>query len=212
MKLIHLNKIIILLIVFYLSSCCKNEINGTFLVQEIDKKYFPDTTITSFNMIDDNGITDKFHIRNLGNNHRLLSRHSEPNRCGDGYVVEYYNVQYFSEINNFNLGIEIKNDFDGRFLTFEWNFLFYLVYNFDTKIAKLNYPYTTEGETDTTTYYPNIVFLDSLNVFDVVYKDVIEIDLQEIVADNKVPKKVYLASDTGLVQFVLKNGITYKRQ
>lgn len=195
--------ILVLIIATFISSCCNNEVHGTFYISEQARKYMPDTTIQSFEMIDQNGITEGFYIndRHWYSTHLYMSQWGEPNRCGDGFATEDFGIAYSSTMNDYFLMITLRSDTDGTELELEWNQIDRVTYNIDKNEI-------------TSDQKPSIEFISSIVIDDFKYDDVILFDFQEITNEINIntPQKIYIAANYGLIKYELQNGIISERK
>lgn len=191
MKHIHLITKYLLLL-FLIGSCTPDEPIGVFNLSQKAQKYKIDSTITSFQMIDYNGITEQFYRNNY------ISYYHEP---WEGGFFEIYSVEYKSVLNNYNFGIDLRADDISNSLHINWNYNNYLDYNFET--AEIF------GEPTK----PSITFYNSTQVQNVTYYDIIEIDytnnINEI--DDKTPVKTYISGTKGLIKLIRKDGNILER-
>ncbi|WP_456376488.1 hypothetical protein [Lutibacter sp.] len=191
MKRIHL--IIKFLFIYSLVvSCTPDEPEGIFSLSQEAQKYKIDTTITSFQMIDNNGITEQFYLRNY------LSYYHEPWENG---FFEIYSIEYSSVLNNYNFNIELRADDISSTLQINWNYNDYLYYDFKT----------TEIYGETT--IPILKFYDSIQIQNIIYYDIIEIDYTNKVnkINSKTPIKTYISGEKGLIKLVRKDGNILER-
>ncbi|MCL7755147.1 hypothetical protein [Polaribacter sp. Z022] len=181
-----------LFLLFLIASCTPDEPKGSFSLSEEAQKYKIDSTITSFKMIDNNGITEQFYLNNY------YSYYHEPWKNG---FFEIYNVEYSSVLNNYNLGIHLSSGDISNNLTINWNYQDYLYYYFET----------TETNGDPTT--PDIKFYDSTQIQNVTYFDIIEIDYTNSInkVNDKTPIKTYISGKKGLIKIVRKDGNILER-
>ena len=155
MKHIHLIfKYLFLLILVV--SCIPEEPEGTFNLSEEAQKYKIDSTITSFQMIDNNGITEQFYLSNF------YSYYHEPWENG---FFENYNVEYRSIINDYTLRIHLGADDISDDLNINWNGNYYVYYYFDS------------GETYGDPLTPDIKLHNSIVVQNVTYFNIIELNI-----------------------------------
>lgn len=206
MKPIQLNKILFLsflvLAGFAISSCCKNRVHGTYLIPNEAKKYLPDTNITSFEMIDNNGITDAFLLNDaiFYQPFMLYSKWGDEDKCGDAFITESFRAEYNSTINQYYFKISIRAGIDHTTIETDWGpndrFEFY----FETKefISELK---------------PSILLIDSMTVNQKTYSNIILFDNSSILSqiDIRTPVKFYIAGDYGLIKFETRQGIIYER-
>jgi len=176
---------------------CGGDIKGTFYISEEALKYQFDTTIASFQMQDNHGITDEFFKNgNFYNTHRYFS---EWGTKGEAYG-ETYGVAYNSVVNNFYFSFVLRADVDYTTVDVEWNFTDMLSFKFETKEVT----YGTK---------PAIHFYDSILVKNKTYYNILEIDYTDKLdkIDDYTPVKTYIAGNVGLVKFILKQDIVFER-
>ncbi len=188
------NALFLLTIVFF--SSCGEKIEGTFYLTDEAKKYQIDTTITSFNMVDNYGITEEFYVdKNI-----WYTTHHYFSNYGNGVTDEIFGIAYYSSLNDYSFMFVLRPDLEGTDLEVEWNQRDLLEYNFGTKKVESG----TVAE---------VSFYDTLTVRGVKYNNIIEIDYSntknEIDADT--PVKTYISGDMGLIKFIRKDNITMER-
>jgi hypothetical protein len=191
MKHIHLIfKYLFLLILVV--SCIPEEPEGTFNLSEEAQKYKIDSTITSFQMIDNNGITEQFYLSNF------YSYYHEPWENG---FFENYNVEYRSIINDYTLRIHLGADDISDDLNINWNGNYYVYYYFDS------------GETYGDPLTPDIKLHNSIVVQNVTYFNIIELDYTNNITkiDDKTPVKTYISGTKGLIKLIRKDGNILER-
>ncbi len=189
----HIHSIIKGLFVFSLIiGCTKDEPKGVFDLSKAAQKYKIDTTITSFKMVDNNGITEQFYL--YGHN----SYYQEP---WDNGFFEFYGVNYNSTLNNYYLDIDLRADDISSTLYVSWNYNDYLYYDF-------RYKETSGGSTA-----PVLKFYDSIQVRDIEYFDIIEVDYTDKIdkIDESTPVKTYISGKKGLIKLVRKDGNVLER-
>lgn len=189
----HIHSIIkLLFICTLLLSCTKDEPEGTFSLSPEAQKYKIDTTITSFQMIDNNGITEEFYINNIN------AYYHEPWTNG---LFEIYNIDFSSAINNYNFIIELRADDISSTLKINWNYNDYLYYDFKT--------FEIYGEPTIAT----LKFYDSIQIKNTTYYDIIEIDYSNKInkIDSKTPIKTYISGKKGLIKLIRKDGNILER-
>jgi len=189
----HILLIIKLLFIYSLiTSCTTDTPEGTFSLSEVAQKYKIDPTITSFQMIDNNGITEQFYLNNY------LSYYNEPWKNG---LFEIYSIEYSSVLNNYNFNIELSADDISSILHISWNYNDYLYYDFKT----------TEIDGEAT--IPILKFYDSIQIHNTTYYDIIEIDYTNKInkIDNKTPIKTYISGKKGLIKLIRKDGNILER-
>lgn len=191
MKLIQY--LIKLFITFFLICCVPDEPQGTFELSKEANKFKIDTTVTSFKMIDNNGITEEFYITNT------YTYFHEPWENG---LFEHYEVEYSSVIYDLDLGIRLIADEIESSLVINWNYKDYVTFYFKTK--------EVYGDPIT----PNIKFYDSLTINNKTYFDILEINYVNRIGklDSKTPKKTIFSGAFGLIKAELRNGSILERK
>lgn len=177
---------------FFIVSCTPDEPEGIFNLSEEAQKYKIDTTITSFQMVDNNGITEQFYL----NNHN--SYYHEPWENG---FLEIYSIEYSSVLNNYNFDVNLRADDISSTLTITWNYFDYFGYDFkDTAIY---------GEPT----LPIVKFYESIQIQNTTYFDIIEIDYANKInkIGDKTPVKTYISGTKGLIKIIRKDGIILER-
>lgn len=173
-------------------SCTEHTPVGTFNLSEEAQKYKIDSTITSFQMIDKNNITEGFYLDDV------LSYYHEPWEDG---LFEIYRVNYFSVINNYSFDVNLRADDISSTLNFNWNYKTNFYYDFKT----------TEIYGDPRA--PSLKFSDSIKIRNTVYYDIIEIDYTNSV--NKIKDesilKACVSGKKGLIKLVRKDGNILER-
>jgi hypothetical protein len=177
---------------------CGETIEGTFYLSEKAVKYQIDTTITSFTMIDDRGITENFYMDNrnwYATHHYFMEWGVDGNAFGEVFGVAYHSV-----VNNYFFSFALRADTDHTDMEIEWNQADLLTFDVNNEML---------------TYGPpaHIEFLDSLVIADTVYRDIIKIDFTGATGeiDQKTPLVTYLSGHTGLIKFERADGIVSKR-
>ncbi len=208
MKRILLNKLIALSFFAFVagsifSSCCSNQIHGTFYIADEVRKYMPDTNILSFNMIDQNGITDGFYINEGAwySTHLYMSEWGEANRCGDASFSESFGVAYSSSINSNFLIISMRAYPEGTELEMEWNQMDRAVYNFQTKEV------TSEQK-------PKIKFIESMEINGKTYTNIVLFDYRNILTKISygTPSQIFIAEKYGLIKYNSQMGSNFERE
>jgi hypothetical protein len=191
-------KRILIPVVFIFVISCGNKIEGTFYISEEAQKYMIDTSINSFRMLDNNGVTEEFYL----DKYSWYATHHYFSEWGtDGEAFgEAYGVAYHSVLNDFFFMFSLRADVEYTQLEIEWNQKDRFVYAFETG------KFSSEVN-------PLLLFYDSLTVNGVVYKDIIEVDyskkMNEI--DFNTPVKTYISGKQGLVKFQRKDSIIFER-
>lgn len=182
----------IFFIPFFIVSCIHDEPQGVFDLSEDAQKYKVDSTITSFQMIDNNGIKEEFYVNDF------YSYYHEPWENG---FFEIYNIEYTSTLNNYSLRINLNADDISSSLTINWNHNNYSYYYFDT------------NEIFGDPVNPIIKFHNSIQVQNATYFNIIEIDYTNNIKkiDNKTPVKTYISGNKGLIKFIRKDGVFLER-
>jgi len=170
---------------------------GLFYISDEARKYQADTTVISFKMADNFGITEEFYM----DNYWYTPHHyfTEWGNGGDAYG-ETYGIAYRSVLNDYFFMLVLRAGVGYTDLEVEWNQNAQMVYNFST------------GKV-TTGLIPEILFYDSLVVMDVVYNNIIEIDYTGKIndIDENTPVKTYISGDKGLIKFIRKDGVITER-
>ncbi len=187
-----MSRILLIISLLFVLSCAKDTPTGVFDLSEEANKYKISNDITSFKMIDNNGITDLFRLRNF------YTHHNEPWENG---FFEVYNIEYQSIINNYYFNFKLDADDYSSMLTLNWNNNDYVYYYFKTE------------EIETDKIKPNIKFYDSIMVRGKRYYDIIEIDYSKNTSSlsNKTPVKTFISGKEGLIKIVRKDGIFLER-
>lgn len=177
---------------------CGDKLEGTFYITDAARSYQIDTTIYSFKMVDNHGITDEFCMdtRVWYTTHHYFSEWGV-----DGTTFgETFGVAYRSVLNNFFFMYVLRADVENTDLEIEWNQKDRLVYNLGTKKV-------------TTGVVPVVSFYDSLVVRSVTYRRIIDIDYTAKIdkIDVDTPVKTYISGDKGLVKFIRKDNIVFER-
>lgn len=185
------------------TSCCSNEIHGTFYIDDEARKYMPDTTIRHFKMLDQNGITDGFYIDETTwyKTHIYMSEWGSANRCGDASFSETFGVAYSSTMNGVFMMIVLRANPEGTELELEWNQTDRVNYNFLTKEI------SSEKK-------PSIQFIDNMEIKGKTYTKVILFDFRNILQQISygTPKQIYIAEKYGLIKYVSQMGSTFERE
>lgn len=191
MKHIRLTiKVLFIAVIIY--SCTPDEPEGIFNLSEAAQKYKIDTTITSFQMIDNNGLTEGFYLNNYN---------SYFHRPWANGLFEIYNLDYKSVLNNYNFTINLRADDISSTLSLNWNYNNYVYYDFKTT--------EVYGEKAT----PILKFYNSITIQNTIYYDIIEIDFSEKThkIDDKTPVKTYISGEKGLIKLIRKDGVVLER-
>ncbi len=176
---------------------CGDKLEGTFYLSPEAKKYMIDTTVTSFKMVDNNGITEEFFV----DGSVWYTTHHYFDEWGvDGKASgETYAIAYNSSLNNFFFTFVLRAGIDYSELEMEWNRKDMVLYNFKTK--------TVVQEPK-----PKIGFFDTLTVKGIEYKNIIELDYSNVNGtDDNTPLKTFISGEKGLIKIELKNNITLER-
>lgn len=199
MKRIQLTiKLLVLLLHLITLHGCGEKIEGTFYISEEAQRYQIDTTIYSFKMVDNYGITEEFYM----DKHIWYTTHHYFSEWGvDGTAFgETFGVAYFSVLNDFFFMYVLRADVESTDLEIEWNQRDRFVYNFGTK--KVTYGVA-----------PLISFYDSLVIRNIIYRRIIEVDYTSKLSkiDYNTPVKTYISGDKGLVKFIRKDNVVFER-
>jgi hypothetical protein len=197
MKHIVFNKLaLILLGLFILGSCCKDVITGTYLIHDDYRKYIVSDSFATFNMVENNGISEGFFSKPYISVHQW----SADSKCGEGYSTEYFQMTFQSTINRFIFDYKISGDWDGTSLQLEWNQKDRVNYNFIDKTFQ-------------TEITPFVNIIDSVLVNNYYYSDVILVNYSSVLSQisSTTPLKIYLAPTIGLIKFETQQGIIFER-
>ncbi len=181
-----------------LALSCGDKIVGTFYLSEEALKYEIDTTITSFRMVDNHGITEEFYLHSdsWGTSYKYFH---EWGVDGNAFGETFY-VKYLSVLNDFCMTYVLRADVDYSELEVEWGYKDFIRYNFkDKKVV-----FGTKAK---------VKFYDSLWVKDHTYGRIIEIDytdVQDKISED-TPVKTFISGERGLIKFTLKSGVTFER-
>jgi hypothetical protein len=191
-------RIAVLVSPFLLLGCWGDKIEGTFYFSDEARLYQIDTTICSFKMIDNNGITEQFYMdRNIW----YTTHHYFMEWGVDGKAFgETFGVAYISVLNDFFFMYVLRADIKDTDLEIEWNQRDRFVYNFGTKKV-------TDG------IAPKIKFYDNLIVKGVSYNRIIEVDYtgKENLIDLHTPVKTFISGEVGLIKFIRKDNVVFER-
>lgn len=181
-----------------LALSCGDKIVGTFYLSEEALNYEIDTTITSFRMVDNYGITEEFYLHSdsWGTNYKYLHEWGvDGNAFGETFYVKYYSV-----LNDFSMTYVLMADVDHSELEVEWGYKDFVRYNFDKKKVV----HGTKAK---------VMFYDSLRVKDNTYGRIIEIDYTDVKdkISEDTPVRTFISGERGLIKFTLKSGITFER-
>jgi hypothetical protein len=217
MNHIRLNKqavgILILILVFLLGSCEEIEYidgNKYYIIDDV-RKYMVDTTQTSFDMTDNNQISETFYIEKSGFNyldrpyyHYLSSFQSIGYVQGRAYA-ENFNIAYKSRFSDYDLKFEITGWMDNvTILVVKWG-------EDKKEFGKREYDdnddwfvYDFYRKKITSKIKPKIIFHDSMTLKSKTYFDIIEIDFSKMSKTKRknAPMKIYFAGKIGLIKFV----------
>jgi hypothetical protein len=184
-----------------------DQLSGTFYISDNAVKYEADTTITSFKMIDNNGITEEFDLSmddmiisydSYGYHHFFssLNWYKKP-AYGEAFIINYKSV-----LNNYSFNYTIRATGVYTLMEIEWN-------NIDNNI----FSYYFDERKVTSTLKPTVTFLDTMEVRNVVYHNIIEIDYSKIdyLINNNTPVKTYIAGKDGLIKFERKDNVVFER-
>ncbi|MDA3865405.1 MAG: hypothetical protein PF489_01495 [Salinivirgaceae bacterium] len=190
--------IVAVLLLFVLLAGCGDKIKGTFYLSEKAKMYTIDTTITSFTMIDDVGITEDFVM----DRHTWYTQHHYFNNWGvDGDAKgEVFGIAFNSTINNYFFTYVLRADETFSTLEIEW-------------VQKDMFTLNLDSEKIISGKNAHISFLDSLQVNQKTYKNVIMVDYRHMSGEthNKTPVVSYFSAHYGLIKLIRKDGIVSTR-
>ena len=191
-------KLLFILIVFVLTNNCGGDIEGVYYISDEAREYQFDTTIYSFKMVDNHGITEEFYMdQNIwySTHHYFSEWGTDGKACGETFGVAYYSV-----LNDYSFMFVLRAQVEYTDMEIEWNQRDRLVYNFKTKKV-------------TTGIEPGILFYDSLSVRDITYGNIIEIDYSYKIRDIDIntPVKTYISGEKGLIKFIRRDNIIFER-
>lgn len=182
-------------VVFMLISSCGEELKGTFNICDEAKKYMVDTTITSFKMVDNYGITETFYMHNS----IWYAQHLYYYINGDAYF-QHFGVAYTSVLNDYFFMFTMRADDQDTFMEIEWN-------------QRERFGYYFKQKKIQATPKPTMQFIDSIEINGVDYTDVLIIDYSAVATlkDPKTPLTTYFAAGYGLVKVKINETITLER-
>lgn len=173
-------------------SSCNDE--GTWYLSNEAERYIIDTSIVSFRMEDNYGMSEEFQqCCNAMEQYRYFFTSGE---C----AWEMYGITYSSSINNLLFEYRLLSDLNGTELEIWWNYRNILDYNIDAKKI-------SEG------FKPRVSFYDTLTVRNIVYENIIEIDYRKIIDELEpgTPQKIYISGKKGLIKLEFNNDIALER-
>ncbi|MFA6403330.1 MAG: hypothetical protein WCX31_17160 [Salinivirgaceae bacterium] len=176
---------------------CIDEVEGTFYISDEALKYQIDTTITSFQMQDNFGITEGFYLdQNI-----WYATHHYFSQVGNGATyIETFGVNYYSVLGNYSFMFVLRAQVEYTQMEIEWNQTDRISYNFNSKKVESGLK-------------ANISFFDSLSVRNHTYYRIIEVDFSTIA--NQIgpdtPLKIFISGNDGLIKFIRKEGIVVER-
>ena len=176
-------------------SGCGEPLEGTFNICDDAKKFMVDTTITSFNFVDNYSITESFYLHNR----TWYEQHLYYYISGEAYF-QHFGAAYSSTLNDYFFMVTMRADEEDTYMEIEWNqrerFGYYFLQN---KIEA--------------TPKPSMEFLDSLVVQEFTYYDVIKIDYSPVASqkDPLTPMVTYFAAKYGLIRFDVNDSIWLER-
>ncbi|PCH73160.1 MAG: hypothetical protein COB98_10985 [Flavobacteriaceae bacterium] len=168
----------------------------TFYLSDEAVKYQIDTTITSFKMRDNHGMTEDFYL-NEGAWYKI---HHSVSGYGNGIYDESFGVAYSATLNNYFFMFVLRGNEEGSDLEVEWNQKDILRYNFGSKKNISGIP-------------AKVSFYDTLRVQGVLYHKIIEIDYSKHrdKIDYNTPVKTYISGEKGLIKFEKRNNVIVER-
>jgi len=181
-----------------LCSCGGDDLEGTYYLSDEAREYMIDTTVTSFRMVDNHGLTDEFYLDGYIW-YTLHHYFSEWGTEGDAFG-ETFGVAYMSSVNDYSFMFVLRANVGYTELDVEWNQRDRLTYNF--KSGKVTYGVV-----------PGIMFYDTMSVKGITYSNIIEIDYSGRVTeiDDNTPVKTYISGEKGLIKFIRKDNIVFER-
>ncbi len=185
------------LIVLFLNNCGE-DITGTYYISDEAKNYEIDTTITSINFTDNNGLSESFSL----DQDTWYTTHHYFTEWGTGGKAfgETYGLHYTSTVNRFFFMYVLRADVGYTKLEIEWNQTNRSTYNFSTKQVESG----IKGK---------VTFCDSLEVKGVIYRNIVEFDYADNsnAIDDDIPVKTVISGDKGLIKFSRKDGVIFER-
>jgi len=175
-----ISRVIFFFFLLVLFNSCGEDITGTFYFSDEARKYQIDTTITSFKMIDNHGITDEF-VMDKYNWYQTHHYFSQWGTHGDA-SGETYGIAYNSVLNSYMFMYVLRADVDYTSLEIEWNQKDHFVYDFSSRKV-------ISG------IVPLVSFYDSLLVRGVWFRNIIDIDYSGKVneIDKDTPVRTYIS-------------------
>lgn len=166
-----------------------------------------DTTMTSFQMRDNYGITDEF---TLDIYHYLNPWGTDGRASGEAFGVSYASV-----VNRFLLSFYLRAGIESSSLIIDWNNYDHFMYDFSTMEVYASETEISYGDSTVirSAVEPSVDFYNSLEVNGILYKNIIEINYsgEEDAIEDNTPVISYFSGGKGLVRFVLKNGVVFER-
>ncbi|MDR2009391.1 MAG: hypothetical protein LBQ22_02790 [Bacteroidales bacterium] len=192
----HIQSIInsLFIIVILGFSSCNNDLEGTFRLSDEAQKYLIDTTIISFRMEDNYGISEEFYQSNI-----FYQTHHFFYPLEDAFL-ENFGISYSSSINRFYFMYVLRADTDHTSMEIEWNQKDMFTMNLNTK--EITYGVV-----------PKVSFCDTMTVRNTNYYNIIEIDYTDNInkIDKDTPVKTYISGNKGLIKFIRKDGVILER-
>ncbi len=162
------------------AGCERVDNEGMYYLADEARNYQIDTTVTSFKMIDNYGITEEYYMDGYQNQkHHYYYQ-------GAGWYGEIFDVTYRSVLNDYFFMFSLRALFGDTELWFEMNQQDIIIYNFNKRKV-------------TSDITPAIHFYDSLLVKGIKYDYIIEIDYSDQMDDlyENTPVKTYISGDKG---------------
>lgn len=179
---------------------CGDKLSGEYNIPDEYRKYLIDTTITSFEMSDQNGISYGYMLSpafGMG-----LSYFK-----GHGYTQEYQYMYYVPTMgsDSFWWNIWAMNSHDMPSLRVEWSFELVMEYEFPTKKIINTHGFAAK---------PQILLQDTITINHQVYNDIVIINIpEENLSDRPhVPFQTIVGGGIGPLQFSFTNGLIYTRK
>ncbi len=176
----------------YLTSCCKSDLHGDYLLDTLARKYVLDTSVKSFDMVDSRGFRESF----TGSGSYSFYEGGNIDRCGVQFRMQMFSAEYISSVNRYYFGYTVwagTGQDEAPRLWIHWNNDLFLDYDLQTK-SVLN----EDGQV-------RVKMLDTLSVQGQRYTDVLEVDF---FSQGWI---LYIAPPDGLIKIVRPDGIYSER-
>jgi hypothetical protein len=174
---------------------CGDDLKGTFNICEEAQKYMVDTTIKSFRMVDNYGITETFYMHNS----IWYEQHLYYYIAGEAYF-QHFGVAYSSVLNDYMFMVTMRADDQDTYMELEWN-------------QRERFGYYFKENRIQATPKPTMSIIASLEVNGFTYFDVIKVDYTAVKdqKDPRTPLITYFASRYGLIKLVVNESVTMER-